>query len=124
MHAQICEFPSKTLYSSKLTSHESVASHLLCDLPNAKPQSEGDEKEVLGTPVIFFDTAGCEYYERLEGDGDEGSRCNENEATVVKNWVGELVCTFVLVCVRQLNECRADREWNIAFANCCNYTVG
>lgn len=91
MHAQICAFPSKTLYASKLTSHPSVAAHLLRDLPTARPESEDDAKEVLGTPVVFFDTAGCEYFERLEGDADEGSRCNENEAMVVKNWVATLV---------------------------------
>ncbi|KAI6015013.1 AAA domain-containing protein [Pisolithus orientalis] len=94
MHAQICEFPSKTLYASKLKSHESVSSHLLQDLPNTSAfvASEDDDtvKEVLRTPVIFFDTAGCEYFERLEGDGDEGSRCNENEATVVKAWTERL----------------------------------
>ena len=42
----------------------------------------------------FFDTAGCEYFERLDGDGDEGSRCNENEATIVSNWVDKLVWLF------------------------------
>lgn len=46
---------------------------------------------MLQTPVVFFDTAGCEYFERLDGDGDEGSRCNENEVTIVKNWVEKLV---------------------------------
>ena len=95
MHAQICQFPSNTLYGSKLKSHDSVSSHLLSDLPNTRAFSEtrDDEtvKEILGTPVIFFDTAGCEYYERLEGDGDEGSRCNENEAAVVKRWTEKLV---------------------------------
>lgn len=95
MHAEICEFPSKTLYASKLKSHESVASHLLRDLPNTQEfvtkENEDIVKEVLGTPVVFFDTAGCEYYERLDGDGDEGSRCNENEATVVKTWTERLV---------------------------------
>jgi DNA polymerase alpha-associated DNA helicase A len=91
MHLQICAFPSKTLYSSKLTSHSSVEGHLLQDLPNARAISEEDAGEVLGTPVVFFDTAGCEYFERLDGDADEGSRCNENEATVVKNWVDRLV---------------------------------
>lgn len=98
MHAQICEFPSKTLYASQLASHASVASHLLRDLPNAQPESEEDAKEVLGTPVVFFDTAGCEYFERMEGDGDEGSRCNENEATVVKNWVASLVSRVPFSC--------------------------
>lgn len=98
MHSQICEFPSKALYFSKLKSHESVASHLLCDLPEVNIKYNEEDKEILGTPVIFFDTAGCEYYERLEGDGDEGSRCNENEATVVKNWVESLVRPQFLAC--------------------------
>jgi DNA polymerase alpha-associated DNA helicase A len=91
MHAQICEFPSKTLYSSKLKPHVSVETHLLRDLPETKVESEYEEKDLLGTPVIFFDTAGCDYFERLEGDGDEGSRCNENEAVVVKGWIEQLV---------------------------------
>ena len=91
MHAQIASFPSKVMYYSKLTSHPSVASHLLRDLPNTKAESEDDEKEILGTPVVFYDTAGCEYFERVEGDSDEGSRCNENEASVVKMWVDQLV---------------------------------
>lgn len=96
MHAQIAEFPSKVMYAGKLTSHPSVAAHLLKDLSNAGVDNEEDEKEVLGTPVVFFDTAGCEYFERLEGDGDEGSRCNENEAEVVKRWVEKLVGASVL----------------------------
>jgi len=91
MHEQICSFPSKALYGSKLTSHESVASHLLLDLPNTKIKSEDDEKELLRAPVVFLDTAGCEYFEKLDGDADEGSRCNENEATIVSNWVDGLV---------------------------------
>ncbi len=91
MHKQIATFPSKVMYHSKLTSHSSVASHLLRDLPNAKADSEEDEKEILATPVVFYDTAGCEYFERVEGDGDEGSRCNENEASVVKMWLDQLV---------------------------------
>ncbi|PPQ95376.1 hypothetical protein CVT26_008221 [Gymnopilus dilepis] len=91
MHDLICSFPSKTLYGSKLRSHESVASHLLSDLPNTQADSEEDEKEFLQTPVVFFDTAGCEYFERLDADGDEGSRSNENEATIVANWIEKLV---------------------------------
>ncbi|KAF9011905.1 P-loop containing nucleoside triphosphate hydrolase protein [Cyathus striatus] len=91
MHEQICTFPSKTLYYSKLKSHESVASHLLYDLPNASTKDEEDAKEFLKTPVVFFDTTGCEYFERVDGDGDEGSKCNENEAAVVKNWVEKLI---------------------------------
>lgn len=96
MHAQICEFPSEMLYASRLESHSSVASHLLDDLPNSTLDSGEDAKELLQTPVVFFDTSGCEYFERLDSaDGDEGSRCNENEATVVSNWVGNLASTLL-----------------------------
>jgi DNA polymerase alpha-associated DNA helicase A len=91
MHADICAFPSETLYSSKLTSHPSVASHLLRDVPGIQAGSEEDNKDILGTPSVFFDTAGCEYFERVDEDGDEGSRCNENEAMVVKTWAEKLV---------------------------------
>jgi len=86
------------MYRGKLTSHASVASHLLKDLPNAKADSPEEETEVLGTPVVFYDTAGCEYFERVqaEGDGDEGSKCNENEVSVVKAWVDRLVSAGVL----------------------------
>lgn len=93
MHKSICEFPSRALYQSKLESHSSVASHLLRDLPGLSSSnlSEEDIKEVLGTPVVFFDTAGCEYFERVEDDTDDGSRCNENEAMVVKGWIERLV---------------------------------
>lgn len=81
------------MYHSKLSNHESVAKHLLRDLPNISSDTADDERDILETPVVFFDTAGCEYYERLENDGvgDEGSRCNENEAAVVKNWIEQLV---------------------------------
>lgn len=82
------------MYHNKLTSHPSVSGHLLKDLPNASASSEDEETELLGTPVVFFDTSGCEYFERVEGDGDEGSRCNENEAMVVKNYLEQLVCAL------------------------------
>lgn len=95
MHSQICQFPSKTLYASKLVSHQSVRSHLLKDLPTVSAftasKDEDTIKEILGTPVVFYDTAGCEYFERVDGDNDEGSRCNENEAAVVSKWVERLV---------------------------------
>ncbi|KAJ8521482.1 hypothetical protein ONZ45_g1801 [Pleurotus djamor] len=96
MHEQICAFPSKTLYHSKLKSHPSVSKHLLRGLPNAQAESEEDEKDLLATPVVFFDTSGCEYFERADGDGDEGSRSNENEATVVKRWVDNLISVGIL----------------------------
>ncbi|KZT00181.1 P-loop containing nucleoside triphosphate hydrolase protein [Laetiporus sulphureus 93-53] len=96
MHAHIAAFPSKVMYHGKLVSHDSVAAHLLCDLQHVKAENEEEEKELLGTPVAFYDTAGCEYFERVEGDGDEGSRCNENEAAVVKHYIDQLVGAGVL----------------------------
>jgi DNA polymerase alpha-associated DNA helicase A len=95
MHKKIAEFPSRVMYQNKLQAHASVASHLLSDLPSVLPKSEEDMAETLAVPIVFFDTAGCEYFERLDGDGDEGSRRNENEATVVKKWVETLVRMLV-----------------------------
>jgi len=96
MNSEISKFPSKMMYSNKLRSPSSVASHLLKDLLNTAAADGEEEKEVLGTPIVFYDTAGCEYFERLDGDGDDGSRCNENEAIVVKNWIGRLIGCGVL----------------------------
>ncbi|KZT61335.1 P-loop containing nucleoside triphosphate hydrolase protein [Calocera cornea HHB12733] len=94
MHDTICSFPSTTLYRSKLKSHESVATHLLKDLPAVSQEDEFSD--IVTVPVVFFDTAGCEFFERSEADGlggglDEGSKSNENEAAVVQRWVQKLV---------------------------------
>jgi len=86
----ITRMHSKIAYDSKLVTHSSVATHLLRHLPNITTTSE-DVQDVLEEPVVFFDTAGCEYFERLDGDSDDGSRCNENEATIVHKWVETLV---------------------------------
>jgi len=95
MNLKIADFPSKVMYHNKLRSHKSVASHLLGDLPNTT-EDEDEAEEVLRTPVVFIDTAGLEYYERVEGDQEDGSRCNENEAMVVKKHITQLVrlCRF------------------------------
>jgi DNA polymerase alpha-associated DNA helicase A len=101
MHASIAEFPSKELYSSALISHESVASRRLIDLPSIIDKDSEDAQDVLEPTLVFFDTAGTEMYERLEGDEvdsnvnktsvGEGSRYNENEAEIVSKWVRQLV---------------------------------
>ncbi|KAF9648266.1 P-loop containing nucleoside triphosphate hydrolase protein [Thelephora ganbajun] len=96
MNQKIADFPSKVMYHNKLRSHKSVASHLLDDLPNTSAEDDDEAEEVLRTPVVFIDTAGSEYYERVEGDHDEGSRCNENEAMVVKKYITRLVDSGVL----------------------------
>lgn len=91
MNQKIADFPSKVMYHNKLRSHKSVASHLLDDLPNTSAEDDDEAEEVLRTPIVFIDTAGSEYYERVEGDHEEGSRCNENEAMVVKKYITRLV---------------------------------
>ena len=92
MNQKIADFPSKVMYHNKLRSHKSVASHLLDDLQNTSAEDDDEAEEVLRTPIVFIDTAGSEYYERVEGDHEEGSRCNENEAMVVKKYITRLVC--------------------------------
>jgi DNA polymerase alpha-associated DNA helicase A len=97
MNEHIAAFPSKTLYESKLLSDPSVAKQTLLDLPSiTEPGSEG-AVETLEPTAVFFDTAGCEFYERTEGEDEmqkgfgEGSKSNENEAVVVDKWVRKLV---------------------------------
>ncbi|ORX35634.1 putative DNA helicase [Kockovaella imperatae] len=96
MNASIASFPSATLYENNLVSAPSVASHRLLDLPSILDRTNEDAKETLEPPVVFFDTAGCEFYERSEGEeGDkstgEGSKSNENEAEIVVKWARKLI---------------------------------
>jgi DNA polymerase alpha-associated DNA helicase A len=100
MNEYICAFPSSTLYSSKLLSDPSVASRLLSD----NHPNKDTVQDTLGHPVVFFDTSGCEFYERVDStaggseskiSNDEGSKCNANEVEVVRAWVTELVTSGV-----------------------------
>ncbi|WWC69923.1 uncharacterized protein I206_103867 [Kwoniella pini CBS 10737] len=106
MNEIIASFPSDTLYSSALISHSSVARRTLLDLPVIKDSEVGtteEGKDVLEPVAVFFDTAGCEFYERTEGNDEmgvtkkekgslgEGSKSNENEAVVVSKWARKLI---------------------------------
>ncbi|WWC61895.1 uncharacterized protein I303_104481 [Kwoniella dejecticola CBS 10117] len=108
MNRLIASFPSETLYASALISDSSVADRTLLDLPAIKDSGIGgteEGKDVLDPVVVFFDTAGCEFYERTEGDDEsagasskrekgnlgEGSKSNENEAVVVAKWARRLI---------------------------------
>ncbi|KAL0062562.1 hypothetical protein AAF712_010601 [Marasmius tenuissimus] len=93
MNDRICEFPSQTLYDKKLISDPEVAERLLSDIIT-KERTDTDDIEDLETPVVFYDTAGQEFYdveEQGEGGFGGGSRYNENEASVVKQWVTRLL---------------------------------
>jgi len=101
MNETISAFPSKELYGSALIDHDSVAKRRLVDLPTIKEPNSEDTIESLEPTLVFFDTAGSEMFERLEGDGEdaaiqkgsvgEGSRYNENEAEIVAKWARKLV---------------------------------
>lgn len=101
MNETIATFPSETLYDSSLISAPSVAKRTLLDLPGITDATSEDALDILQPTVVFFDTAGCEFYERNEGEGEggvlqkgalgEGSKSNENEAEVVCKWARKLV---------------------------------
>ena len=76
-------FSSKHFYEDSLIADEAVVSHRLCDLP------EVESTELTDEPVVFFDTAGAEYDEQLEPDGE--SKLNVGEARLIVKLVNELV---------------------------------
>lgn len=82
MHRQIMEFSSQLFYEGTLIAHPTVEAHLLCDLPGV------EEAALTATPVDFIDTAGADYDEAVEPDGE--SRFNEGEAQVVQRKVAQL----------------------------------
>jgi DNA polymerase alpha-associated DNA helicase A len=74
MHELIMQFSSKTLYGGKLKAHESVASHLLCQVPSvvakrhksgetetsqAEDENDDEDDDILKSALVFFDTARC-----------------------------------------------------------------
>jgi ATP-dependent RNA/DNA helicase IGHMBP2 len=87
MHTEIMEFSSREFYDDSLVAHPSVASHRLCDLPDV--QSSPLTERV----VEFIDTAGADYTEELEPDGD--SKFNPREAELVVQEVRALLAAGV-----------------------------
>ncbi|CAD6582405.1 MAG: hypothetical protein TREMPRED_003274 [Tremellales sp. Tagirdzhanova-0007] len=102
MNERIACFPSETLYDNRLISSPTVAKRTLLTLLPVPDLVRDDAEETLEPTVVFFDTAGCEFFERSEaaGNGDiklvkgalgEGSKSNENEAVVVVKWAKKLI---------------------------------
>ncbi|QEG41931.1 AAA domain-containing protein [Roseimaritima ulvae] len=83
MHEAIMNFSSDTFYEGSLIADVSVRSHRLHDLPNVI------ETPLTTQPIEFIDTAGAEYEEQLEPDGE--SKLNPKEATLVVRLVRELM---------------------------------
>ena len=83
MHETIMGFSNAAFYNGRLSAHESVARHRLCDLPGVltTPLTE--------TPVQFIDTAGAGYEEELEEES--GSRRNPQEADFAARKVRQLL---------------------------------
>lgn len=82
MHRQIMEFSSQTFYDGILSAHESVAGHLLHELPGFELDPISEE------PITFYDSAGADWDEELEPDGE--SRLNPSEGRLVLKKAKEL----------------------------------
>lgn len=83
MHEKIMNFASKTFYDSELVADRSVARHRLADLPDVALTPLTDH------PLEFIDTAGAEFDEAIEPDGE--SKFNDKEASLIVRLVLELV---------------------------------
>lgn len=82
MHSQIMDFSSSQFYGGSLIAHESVAAHLLHDLPHVA------ETILTTDPVSFIDTAGSGWEEEIEPDGL--SKRNPSEGELVLRKVRQL----------------------------------
>uniref|UniRef100_A0A383VHI7 DNA helicase n=1 Tax=Tetradesmus obliquus TaxID=3088 RepID=A0A383VHI7_TETOB len=78
MHAAIMDWSSQELYGGQLEAHESVAAHTLADLPSVSSNSSASADAAELPTMLLIDTAGCEFDEYQEQDGD--SRYNQGEA--------------------------------------------
>jgi DNA polymerase alpha-associated DNA helicase A len=93
MHETIMTFPSDELYDGKVVAAEAVKKRLLVDLPDV------DETDDTKEPLVFFDTQGGDFLEKLEEEAPTGkksillsdSKSNEMEAAVVKMHVKNLI---------------------------------
>lgn len=87
MHESIMTFSSREFYDNELQADASVREHLLTDLPDVKADP------LTSLPIEFIDTAGADYDEEVEPDGE--SRCNPQEAALVARKVAALVAAGV-----------------------------
>ena len=83
MNESIMRFSSDVFYDGSLIADVSVKQHRLCDLPDVvtEPLTE--------LPVEYIDTAGAEFEEQVEADGE--SKLNPKEANLVIRYVGDLI---------------------------------
>ncbi len=82
MHGDIMQFSSNRFYDGQLQADETVRGHLLSHLSHVTADL------LTGEPVTFIDTAGADYDEELEPDGE--SRLNPSEGQLVLRKVQQL----------------------------------
>ncbi|MDF1842226.1 MAG: AAA domain-containing protein, partial [Rubripirellula sp.] len=87
MHERIMEFSSDTFYDHSLIADDSVKGHLLCDLPQVS------NDQWTNSPLHFIDTAGAEYQEEIEPDGE--SKLNRKEADLILQIVAKMIASGV-----------------------------
>ncbi|NND99789.1 MAG: AAA family ATPase [Pirellulaceae bacterium] len=83
MNESIMRFSSQMFYDESLVADVSVRSHRLCDLPNVT------ELPITSDPIELIDTAGAEFDEQVEPDGE--SKLNPKEANLVVQLVRDLM---------------------------------
>ncbi|RCH90379.1 hypothetical protein CU097_005726 [Rhizopus azygosporus] len=86
MHKKIMEFSSKELYENKLIADESVAEHVLADLP------EVEHTENTESPIVMIDTSDTGLSHEVTDDAqEEQSKANELEVQLAVQHVKALL---------------------------------
>ncbi|MCM8775663.1 MAG: AAA domain-containing protein, partial [Candidatus Omnitrophica bacterium] len=83
MNEKIMNFSSQKFYDGRLTACVAVRDHLLKDLPHVQAE------DLSESPIVFLDTAGLGYEEKIEVGTK--SRYNEEEAKLVVKLFEKLV---------------------------------
>ncbi|GAA5795203.1 hypothetical protein HPULCUR_000557 [Helicostylum pulchrum] len=83
MHEEIMKFSSQELYENKLVAHESVAGHLLMDLPNV------NSCESTNSPLMLIDTGDASVFHETKKSrkGVERSSANDMEVVLVEKHI-------------------------------------
>ncbi|KAI8973348.1 P-loop containing nucleoside triphosphate hydrolase protein [Mycotypha africana] len=86
MHQKIMEFSSRELYENKLVAHDSVAEHVLADLPDVQSTENTD------IPVVMIDTSDTGLgHEMTADDDEEQSKANELEVELAVHHIRALM---------------------------------
>ena len=83
MNKKIMDFPSQYFYEAELIADPSVINHCLTD------DSSVSVDEFTQRPLLFVDTAGADFVEAIEEEGE--SKFNPNEARIIVGLVHQLL---------------------------------